>query len=62
MLLLDTGSGDPDITKGDGVYSKYINADEFGGAGVFQFDITVTDNGNTAYSFGDSVTIGVYFT
>ncbi|KAJ6641601.1 Calcium-activated chloride channel regulator 2 [Pseudolycoriella hygida] len=47
--LLDTGSGDPDVLKGDGIYTRYLNvADK--GSGVYKIDIIVTDNGNTAYS------------
>lgn len=50
--LLDTGSGDPDITKGDGIYSRYFSAVETG-SGIYNFEISVTDNGNTAYSLSD---------
>lgn len=50
--LLDTGSGDPDITKGDGIYTRYFSA-AAGGPGVYTFEVTVTDNGNTAYSEPD---------
>uniref|UniRef100_A0A182K2V7 Calcium-activated chloride channel N-terminal domain-containing protein n=1 Tax=Anopheles christyi TaxID=43041 RepID=A0A182K2V7_9DIPT len=53
FLLLDTGAGDPDITKGDGVYSRYFNADEFGGPGTYQLEVTVSDRGNTAYTLAD---------
>ncbi|XP_058467189.1 calcium-activated chloride channel regulator 2-like [Malaya genurostris] len=53
--LLDTGSGDPDITRNDGIYSRYFNADDFGGAGAYQFEVTVTDNGNMAYTRSESV-------
>ncbi|XP_001850631.2 calcium-activated chloride channel regulator 1 [Culex quinquefasciatus] len=59
LKLLDTGAGDPDITKGDGVYSRYFNAEEFGGAGAYQFEVTVSDNGNTAYSLSESASYGV---
>lgn len=48
--LLDTGSGDPDVTKGDGIYSRYFSAASVGGAGMYTFEVTVTDNGNTAYA------------
>ncbi|KAK4874647.1 hypothetical protein RN001_014007 [Aquatica leii] len=51
--LLDTGSGDPDITKGDGIYSRYFSA-AAGGPGTYTFEVTVTDNGNTAYSWQGS--------
>lgn len=52
--LLDTGSGDPDITKGDGVYTRYFSASA-GGAGIYTFEVVISDNGNTAYSSQDSV-------
>lgn len=52
LELLDTGSGDPDITKGDGIYSRYFRAAD-GGPGVYTFEVIVTDNGNTAYSEPD---------
>lgn len=51
LRITDTGSGDPDITKGDGIYTRYFYPS--GGAGTYQFDIEVTDNGNTAYSLPD---------
>lgn len=50
--LLDTGSGDPDITKGDGVYTRYFSPAS-GGPGIYMFEAVVTDNGNTAYSSQD---------
>ncbi|KAL1379017.1 hypothetical protein pipiens_015208 [Culex pipiens pipiens] len=53
--LLDSGSGDPDITRNDGIYSRYFNADDFGGAGAYQFEVTATDNGNMAYTRSESV-------
>lgn len=52
LRILDTGSGDPDITRGDGIYTRYFNPVS-SGAGTYQFDIQVTDNGNTAYSLPD---------
>lgn len=52
IRIFDTGSGDPDITRGDGIYSRYFNPVS-AGAGIYQFDIQVTDNGNTAYSLSD---------
>ncbi|CAH0563965.1 unnamed protein product [Brassicogethes aeneus] len=51
--LLDTGSGDPDITKGDGVYTKYFSAAEWG-HGVYNFEVSISDNGNTAYTWSSS--------
>ncbi|XP_049534679.1 calcium-activated chloride channel regulator 1-like [Anopheles darlingi] len=53
FLLLDTGAGDPDITKADGIYSRYFNADEFGGPGTYQLEVTVSDRGNTAYTLAE---------
>ena len=50
--LLDTGSGDPDVTRGDGVYSRYFSAAETG-PGTYSFEVTVSDNGNTAYSLSE---------
>lgn len=54
--LLDTGSGDPDITKGDGIYTRYFSASE-AGIGFYTFEVKVTDNGNTAYSWAESTKI-----
>lgn len=51
--LLDTGSGDPDITKGDGVYTRYFNAGD-NGPGLYNFEVIVDDNGNTAYTWTES--------
>lgn len=53
LELLDTGSGDPDITKGDGVYSRYYSA-AASGPGTYTFEVTASDNGNTAYSWTDA--------
>lgn len=52
LELLDTGGGDPDITKGDGVYTRYFSAAS-DGPGIYMFEVVVTDNGNTAYSSQD---------
>ncbi|XP_044252912.1 calcium-activated chloride channel regulator 4-like [Tribolium madens] len=51
--LLDTGSGDPDITKGDGVYTRYFNVED-SGQGLYNFEVTINDNGNTAYTWTES--------
>lgn len=53
FMLLDTGGGDPDLTRGDGVYSRYFSTLK-GGAGVYTFEVTVTDNGNTAYTWKEN--------
>jgi len=47
---------DPDVTKGDGVYSSYFIMGR-GGPGVYTFEVTVTDNGNTAYSWQETLSI-----
>lgn len=64
--LLDTGAGDPDITKGDGVYTRYFSASETG-AGLYDFQVMITDNGN-AYTWteppnfdGKSQSTFIYF-
>lgn len=61
LELLDTGSGDPDVTRGDGIYSRYFSA-ATGGAGEYTFEVTVTDNGNTAYASQDSSVVTGEFT
>lgn len=47
MLLI---SSDPDLMRGDGIYSRYFSP-SVGGPGVYTFEVTATDNGNTAYSW-----------
>lgn len=42
---------DPDVTRGDGVYSRYFTGHAAGGPGLYQFEVEVTDNGNTAYTW-----------
>lgn len=44
--LFDNGSGDPDITRGDGIYSRYFAVNE---PGMYTFEVFVSDKGNTAY-------------
>ncbi|XP_044735945.1 calcium-activated chloride channel regulator 1-like [Chrysoperla carnea] len=51
--LLDTGNGEPDIVKGDGVYTRYYNT-AAGGPGTYTFEVTVTDNGN-AYAKTEAI-------
>lgn len=46
IQLYDSGSGDPDVTRGDGIYSRYFAIED---AGIYKFQITVSDNGNVAY-------------
>ena len=41
---------DPDLMKGDGIYSRYFSAHE-GGSGAYTFEVSVSDNGNTAYTW-----------
>ncbi|KAJ1529422.1 hypothetical protein ONE63_006201 [Megalurothrips usitatus] len=53
LMLLDSGGGDPDVTRGDGIYSRYFSTLK-GGAGVYTFEMTVTDNGNTAYTWKEN--------
>lgn len=36
--------------KGDGIYSRYFSAC-MGGTGEYTFEVTVSDNGNTAYTW-----------
>ena len=36
--------------KGDGIYTRYFSA-SMGGTGDYTFEVTVTDNGNTAYTW-----------
>lgn len=47
--LFDNGSGDPDITRGDGIYSRYFAISE---PGMYTIQLFITDNGNTAYAKG----------
>lgn len=60
IRITDSGNGDPDITKGDGIYTRYFSPN--GGAGTYQFDIEITDNGNTAYSLPDHYNPEMYQT
>ncbi|XP_055922312.1 calcium-activated chloride channel regulator 4-like isoform X2 [Eupeodes corollae] len=53
--LFDTGSGDPDIVKDDGIYSRYVRINT--GPGMYKFEILVDDNSNTAYSLQDNALI-----
>lgn len=48
MRIFDLGNGDPDITRGDGIYTRYFSSQP--NVSVYQFDVHVNDNGNTAYS------------
>lgn len=56
LRICDTGGGDPDVTKGDGIYTRYFNPISTG-AGIYQLHVRVTDNGNTAYSLPDGFNI-----
>jgi hypothetical protein len=50
--LHDTGSGDPDIMRGDGIYTRYFDAASTG-PGTYKFEFLVNDNGNTAYALAE---------
>lgn len=41
---------DPDLMKGDGIYSRYFNP-MIGGPGIYTFEITVTDSSNNAFTW-----------
>ena len=45
--LLDNGSGDPDITADDGVYSRYMI--RYPGEGRYEFRVTASDHNNEAF-------------
>lgn len=47
LQLFDSGNGDPDITRGDGIYTRYFAIDE---PGMYKFSVVVSDNGNVAYT------------
>ena len=57
--LLDNGGGYPDVTSGDGIYSRYIDIANLK-AGAYSFDVTATDNGNNAYSLADELYLGKF--
>jgi hypothetical protein len=38
------------------VYTRYFNVGH-GGPGVYTFEVTVTDNGNTAYSWQETLSV-----
>lgn len=46
FLLLDNGS-EPDVTKNDGIYTKYLHLKE---KGVYKLDIVASSNGDIAYT------------
>lgn len=48
--LKDGGGGDPDVTRSDGVYTRYWSPSSAAGPGTYTFEVTVSDNGNTAYA------------
>ena len=45
--LLDNGSGDPDITADDGVYSRYMI--QYPGEGRYEFSVSANDDNNEAF-------------
>lgn len=47
---------DPDLMKGDGIYSRYWSP-VASGPGSYAIDVIVVDNGNTAYSWTDGFII-----
>ena len=51
--LLDNGNADPDITKGDGVYSRYFGK-YFRGAGTYSVTLSVDAMDGRAYSIRSS--------
>ena len=46
LSLADNGNGDPDLTRGDGVYSRYMT--QYPAVGRYTFTITVSDNSGEA--------------
>jgi len=60
VRLLDTGSGDPDITWGDGIYSAYFT--QLGPVpGVFGVNVQVNDNhGQAVVPVHTNITRGIY--
>nr|CAD7261704.1 unnamed protein product [Timema shepardi] len=46
----------PDLTKGDGIYSRYFTPMR-GGPGLYTFEIMVTDNSNTAYAWHETILV-----
>lgn len=57
--LLDNGGGYPDVTSGDGIYSRYIDITNLR-PGAYSFDVTASDNGNNAYSLADDLFLGKF--
>lgn len=41
---------DPDLMKGDGIYSRYFNP-MVGGPGTYTIEIVVSDSSTTAYTW-----------
>ena len=52
MRLMDNGNGDPDLTSGDGIYSRYLAV--YPNAGRYQFSVAVDDNRQRAYFVNSS--------
>ena len=44
--LTDNGNGDPDMVRGDGIYSRYVT--EYPAAGRYTFTVAVSDQGGRA--------------
>ncbi|CAG7835179.1 unnamed protein product [Allacma fusca] len=53
--LLDSGNGDPDITQGDGVYSKYILPPSTIRSGVVDISVKILTSPFSSKFFGSSV-------
>lgn len=46
-VLVDNGTGDPDVEANDGVYSRYLTHFKYG-SGRYNVELTVDDNGGTS--------------
>ena len=46
--LLDNGNGDPDLVRGDGIYSRYVT--RYLTPGRYRFKVEVTDNEGEAFT------------
>jgi len=46
LLLIDNGYGEPDLTSGDGIYSRYVT--QYPATGKYTYKVYVDDNGGAA--------------